>query len=246
MMGVRYISHEITSDHYLMAVGNTLSAAVGKIGSDKGDDPFSLQNMSMRIGAQVTVAGALYDHLDDKDLAKSYLANAVGQEVGGLATQALREKVGNPILEAQKKEQEQKRSADKFQDDLRNKSVDALVAQNPTITKEEAERLKQDMADGTVESPTIKFMEDQTDADGNKVLGAFNKDTNEILIDKGLFDQAQAGDKAAAATLLGVMAEEQGHAMASVLEQRMGIADFRFDEGGLAARSILQDFASRN
>ena len=40
------------------------------------------------------------------------------------------------------------------------------------------------------------------------------------------------------------MAEEQGHAVASVLEQRMGIADFRFDEGGLAARSILQDFAS--
>jgi LysM repeat protein len=100
------------------------------------------------------------------------------------------------------------------------------------------------MRDGTVESPTIKFMEDQSDADGNKVLGAFNKDTNEILIDKGLFDKAQAGDKAAAATLLGVMAEEQGHAVASVLEQRMGIQDFRFDEGGLAARSILQDFAS--
>jgi LysM repeat protein len=239
---------DISSDDYLMAVGNTLSAAIGEIGSSEGDDPFSLQNMSMRIGAQVAVAGALYDNLDDEDLAKDYFANAVGQEVGGLAAQQATKYTTDPIVKeqtaARKAEREQRNSANNFQNDLRDKSVDALMEQYPQISQHEAEKLKQDMRDGTVESPTIKFMEDQSDADGNKVLGAFNKDTNEILIDKALYERAQAGDKAAAATLLGVMAEEQGHAVASVLEQRMGIQDFRFDEGGLAARSILQDFAS--
>lgn len=237
---------EISSDDYLMAVGNTLSAAIGEIGSSEGDDPFSLQNISMRIGAQVAVAGALYDNLDDKDLAKDYFANAVGQEVGALAAQQATKYTTDPIVKEQAaaRKAEQRNSAKTFQNDLREKSVDALMEQYPQISQHEAEKLKQDMRDGTVESPTIKFMEDQADADGNKVLGAFNKDTNEILIDKALFDQAQAGDKAAAATLLGVMAEEQGHAVASVMEQRLGIQDFRFDEGGLAARSILQDFAS--
>ena len=74
----------ISSDDYLMAVGNTLSAAIGEIGNGKGEDPFSLQNMGARIGLQTVVAGALYDQLDDKYLATDYLAHSVGQELGGL------------------------------------------------------------------------------------------------------------------------------------------------------------------
>ncbi|MCP5324994.1 MAG: transglycosylase SLT domain-containing protein [Oceanospirillaceae bacterium] len=238
---------EITSDDYIMAVGNTLSAAAGGIGGE-GEAKFSLQNITARLGAQLAISGAMYDQLDDKDLAIDYFANAVGQEVGGLTTQALKESRLGQAAESFKAQniadRQKAQQARNFENTIRDLAVDELARQNPGMTETELKQLKQDMADGTVPTPTIKFMEGQKDADGNKVYGAFDAENNEIRLDKDLYDQAASGDMDATAKLLGVYLEEQGHAVASVMEQRMGVQDFRFDEGGMVARELLKDFSA--
>ena len=237
---------EITSDDYVMAIGNTLSAAAGRIGGE-GEAKFSLQNITARLGAQLAISGAMYDRLDNKELAIDYFANAVGQEVGGLTTQALKESRLGQAAESFKAQhiadRQKAQQARNFEMAIRDMAVDELARQNPGMTETELKQLKQDMADGTVPTPAIKFMEGQKDADGNKVYGAFDSENKEIRLDKDLYDQAASGDMDATAKLLGVYLEEQGHAVASVMEQRMGVQDFRFDEGGMVARELLKDFS---
>lgn len=64
---------DLTSEDYLMAVGNTLSTAI-----DANDS--ILSGELSKIGAKTLVAGAMY--LNDKDAAGDYFKNMVGQEVG--------------------------------------------------------------------------------------------------------------------------------------------------------------------
>jgi len=129
---------------------------------------------------------------------------------------------------------------------IRNQALDVLAKQNPGMGTNELTQLKKDMVDGTVEAPTMRLVDGQTDENGYKINGAFDSKNNEILIDRELYKNAQAGDEAAQAKLLGVMMEEQAHSVASEMEQRLGIKDFKFDEGGMVAKEMLQQYASND
>lgn len=134
--------------------------------------------------------------------------------------------------------------APSFEDQIRHQSVDKLGELYPNVPKETLAQLKEDMANGVVQSPAMKLVDDLTDDEGNKVLGAFRQTEDgvgEILLDRSLVEKARAGDADATALLFATVAEEQGHAVANVLEQRLGNGDFRFDEGALVAREILRD-----
>lgn len=85
---------------------------------------------------------------------------------------------------------------------------------------------------------------DWADRDGNPINGAYDRETGKILISGQLLDAA-VNDPHAAATLQRVLYEEQGHRVASALENIRGVADLAGDEGAILARSLLMEDVTR-
>ena len=70
--------------------------------------------------------------------------------------------------------------------------------------------------------------------------GAFDQETGKLMLSRELINQVQAGDDQAKAHLLGLVKEELTHREARDQEQELGIQDYQFDEGALAARKMLE------
>lgn len=221
--GAMYLSDKETADTYFnemvgQEVGNFLAGYASNQMSSFGNATDSKAHLAGLGAATGAISAGI----------SSYASTFVSNRMGGMSARdsfaEAYDGLGSSMIEAAKSS--------------------AAKTSRPTAARADLFGMAMDAATNTqrMDFGTIKNLQivDELNDGEDKAYGAFDSATGKVMVGRELINQAQAGDKDAAAHLLGLLKEELSHREAQAEEQALGIKDFQYDEGALAARQMLK------
>lgn len=258
------------SEDYLMAVGNTLSTAIDSNESYLGDTLSKIGAKTAVAGAMYLsdkeTADTYFNEMVGQEVG-NFLAGYASNQMSsfgnatdskahlaglGAATGAISAGISSYASTFVSNRMGGMSARDSFAeayDGLGSSMIEAAKSSaaktsRPTAARADLFGMAMDAATNTqrMDFGTIKNLQivDELNDGEDKAYGAFDSATGKVMVGRELINQAQAGDKDAAAHLLGLLKEELSHREAQAEEQALGIKDFQYDEGALAARQMLK------
>lgn len=237
--GAIYLGDRDAARDYLQT---TIGQEVGEYLSDQVGEWITADSTLGKLGVQGTALATLQAGVSG--FANTYLTTRMRSDTG--ASEAIDAAVAGLQGSMQSGAVEAFAQRTKLQSEIQQEQQQAqllavareLATQKKDITPEMLADAERQIADGDIKTPEIQLIDGLADEQG--ILGAYNSDSKAIEIDRTLYQSMLAGDEEATAQFQAVYMEELAHSVASKFEQRLDIQDFKYDEGALVAKALLE------